>query len=86
MSGMLCKHLLGHCELGLQTEVIPLHTTRWSRRACLPERYTPEINLQITMQAATRELVGDAPDVLRHLAMRNQNRVASIHHDKIAHA
>ena len=26
MSGMLCKQLLGHHELGMQTEVIPLHT------------------------------------------------------------
>src|SRR5208282_1590906 len=26
MSGMLCKHLHGHHELGMQTEIIPLHT------------------------------------------------------------
>jgi acyl-CoA hydrolase len=26
MSGMLCKHLLNHHELGMQTEIIPLHT------------------------------------------------------------
>jgi 4-hydroxybutyrate CoA-transferase len=26
MSGMLCKHLLDHHELGMQTEIIPLHT------------------------------------------------------------
>ncbi len=26
MSGMLCKQLLGHHDLGMQTEVIPLHT------------------------------------------------------------
>ncbi|HKN14533.1 MAG TPA: acetyl-CoA hydrolase/transferase C-terminal domain-containing protein [Candidatus Binatus sp.] len=26
MSGMLCNHLLNHHELGMQTEIIPLHT------------------------------------------------------------
>lgn len=39
MSGELCAHLLGHHDLGMQTEVIPLHTVPLVKAGVLTGKY-----------------------------------------------
>ena len=39
MSGMLCKHLVNHHDLGMQTEIIPLHTAPLVQSGVLTGKY-----------------------------------------------
>ena len=39
MSGMLCQHLRGHHDLGMQTEIIPLHTVPLVKEGVLTGKY-----------------------------------------------